>query len=90
MLELINNKEKQQYEFHVDGNLARLEYEIRDELVLLLHIELDPKIRGKGIAAQLIEAVLTELQSKGLKVKPYCFYIKTYIARHPEWEILLG
>ena len=90
MYDLINNIEKQQYEFHIEGHLAKLEYKMRDNKILLIHTEVPHEIGGRGIAAQLVESVFKDIRARGLKMAPYCPYVKAYLKRNPEWEILLG
>ena len=90
MYELINNTEKQQYEFHIEGYVAKLEYKMRGDKILLIHTEVPHELGGRGIAAQLVESVFKDIQSQGIKMAPYCPYVKAYLKRHPEWETILA
>jgi predicted GNAT family acetyltransferase len=46
-------------------------------------------LRGRGIAAQLVQAALDHARAHGLKVRPDCSYAETYIERHPDMQDLL-
>lgn len=84
--ELINNKEKNQYEFHIEGYIARVVYKEVDGIVELKSTVVPPSISEKGIGARLLKAVLEDLKSKDLKFRPYCSFITRYISLFPEWK----
>jgi predicted GNAT family acetyltransferase len=46
-------------------------------------------LRGKGIAAKLVEAALEYARLNGIKIIPSCSYVDVYLQRHPEYEDLL-
>ena len=46
--------------------------------------------RGKGVAAQLVEAALGYARSEGLRIIPSCWYVAQWIRRHPEHADLLS
>ena len=48
-----------------------------------------PAIEGHDVAAVLTEKVLTWVESKNMKLVPYCPYVKTYLRRHTAWQKLL-
>lgn len=55
----------------------------------LTHTEVPPAIEGRGIAAALVRAALAHAEANGLKVEPWCSYVRTYLRRHPETRALL-
>ena len=57
--ELIDNEEKHQYEFHVEGYVPRIEYikSLNGE-IYLTHTEVPAALGGHGIGSQLAEKVL--------------------------------
>lgn len=40
--------------------------------------------RGKGIAAKLVDALVSDARSQGFKIAPDCSYVETYFRRHKE------
>jgi predicted GNAT family acetyltransferase len=51
--------------------------------------EVPPALGGRGIAAALVEAAFEHARTHGLKVEPWCSYVRVYLQRHPEAQPLL-
>ena len=85
---LINNEEKKQYEFHIDGAIARIEYIKAQGKIFLTHTEVPAKFEGKGIGSALVKQVLDDIRQKGLILVPLCPFVSAYINRHPEYNTL--
>ncbi|MGB6020638.1 MAG: GNAT family N-acetyltransferase [Sulfurimonadaceae bacterium] len=86
---LVHNEAECQYEYHIEGHLARLVYE-EDNGVLHLTQTLVPKeLGGRGIAGALVKDVFEDIERRSLKMKPACSYIVAYVEKHPEYEKLL-
>ncbi len=49
----------------------------------ILHTNVPPAIEGRGIAAELTRAALSEAQAQGWTVNPVCSYAVAYLRRHP-------
>lgn len=85
--ELIDNKEKKQYEFRVDNYVAKIEYmKSKNGDIYLTHTEVPAAIEGRGIATRLVEKTLKDIDSQKLKVVPMCGFVASYIRRHPQWH----
>ena len=69
---------------------AVIDYLRRGDTLHLLHTGVPSRFEGQGIAAELTEAVLTEIRAQGLRIAPECSYIARYIERHPEWRQLVA
>lgn len=78
--------------FHttVQGHLCVCDYRLRDGVMVFTHTEVAPELEGRGIAAQLVEAALAHAQEHGLKVRPLCSYVRSYLQRHAELQHLLA
>ena len=50
----------------------------------ITHTFVHPRLRGQGIAAQLMEASVAVLRKQGLSVRPVCSYAVQWFAQHPE------
>lgn len=90
--ELIDNKNKKQYEFHIDESIARVEYiKLEDQKkIYLTHTEVPKSLEGKGISSQLVKAVFKALENEGLALIPLCPFVAMYIKKHPEWKYLVA
>lgn len=52
------------------------------------HTMVPPEMRGRGVAALLVEALVRDARSKGFKVFPSCSYVAAQFDRHPDWADL--
>lgn len=86
---LINNETSLQYEFNIDGFIAKIEYIRTGNKIYLTHTEVPGELEGQGIASDLVKKVLADIQQKELKVVPLCPFIDKYIKRHPEWDFIV-
>jgi predicted GNAT family acetyltransferase len=80
-----NNTATGQYEVHVEGKLAFLEYRIRDDIITFTHTEVPPELEGRGIAARMARRALEDARAGGYTIIPFCPYVARYISRHPEY-----
>ncbi|MDU1905537.1 MAG: GNAT family N-acetyltransferase [Dysgonomonas sp.] len=88
--ELIDNIDEKQYEFHVDNYIAKIEYiKTNDGEIYLTHTETPIPLEGQGIASQLVNKVLEDIQDKGLRLVPLCPFVAGYIRKNPEWKKLV-
>jgi uncharacterized protein len=78
--------------FHtsVQGHLCVCDYRLRDGVMHITHTEVAPEVEGRGIAAMLVKAALAHATAEGLKVRPLCSYVRSYMQRHPETQVLLA
>ena len=49
-----------------------------------------PAMRGRGVAQQLVEALVADARAQGFKIVPQCSYVDALFRRHPEWSDLLA
>jgi predicted GNAT family acetyltransferase len=54
-----------------------------------LHTETDARFRGQGIAGRLVQSSLDSARERHLAVLPYCPFVRTWIADHPEYADLI-
>lgn len=85
---LFDNKEKQQYEFHIEGFTPLIQYTRDKDQISLISTQVPSQLGGRGIASALIEEVLKDIEKQGLSLIPICPFIIAYIEKHPEWQKL--
>lgn len=88
-LTLIDEEESRQFVMVVDGHRARMEYDRTPDRIFLTHLMVPHAIEGHDVAAVLTEKVLNWVEAKGMKMVPYCPFVKTYLRRHTAWQRLL-
>jgi predicted GNAT family acetyltransferase len=85
-----DNPERNRYEGRLDAQvIAFSEYELRDDVIVFLHTEVDPAYEGKGFGGTLASSALDDVRARGLRVVARCPYIAAYIRRHREYADLL-
>lgn len=52
------------------------------------HTGVPAEMRGLGIAAQLVDALIADAREQGFRIVPACSYVAAQFARHPEWAQL--
>lgn len=71
----------------MEGKECFLSFRSIGEGVLEFYKTFVPKeLRGRGIAARLVEFGLSYASERNLSVKPTCSYVKSYIDRHEKWH----
>lgn len=50
------------------------------------HTFTPPALRGKGVAGQLVLAMVEDARQTGFKVIPRCSYVVAQAQSHPEWQ----
>ncbi len=84
-----HNAARTRFEAAPQGQLATCDYRRQDEVLVLHHTEVPAALQGQGIAAELVRAALDFARSEGLRVRPTCSYVASYMRRHPETLDLL-
>lgn len=78
------------FEAWVDGLRCELDYRLQGNTLVATHTGVPRALEGRGIAAQLVQALLTHARQHGLKVQPSCSYVAAYMRRHPDTHDLLA
>lgn len=86
---LINNEALHRFELQVEGFIAWMDYKRAGRRLTLVHTETPEAIRGRGVAAALVERVLRYAEDHDLRIVVRCSYAQAYILKHPEWKKLL-
>ncbi|WP_415856418.1 GNAT family N-acetyltransferase [Sinomonas sp. G460-2] len=53
------------------------------------HTEVDEGYSGLGLAGRLVTFALDDVRSRGVKIRPYCPYVRAFLRRHPEYRDLV-
>ena len=79
------------YVLEIDGERAGLiEYVDEDGVVDLVHTEVDPSRRERGLGSELVAGALDDLRGKGRRVRATCPFVAVFVERHPEYADLLA
>ncbi|HEY0020155.1 MAG TPA: GNAT family N-acetyltransferase [Longimicrobium sp.] len=84
-----DNTQQSRFEMTVEGQTALLQYMERDGALYLTHTEVPTELEGRGIGSRIVKHALEQAKSRGMKVAPWCAFVRAYIDRHPEYEELV-
>jgi hypothetical protein len=87
---IVDNPAASRYELRADGEFAGfVDYRLRDQVISLVHTEVDPRFQGAGLATHLARFSLDDARKRHLAVLPFCPYIQAWIRKHPEYTDLV-
>jgi predicted GNAT family acetyltransferase len=88
---IVHDPARSRYEIFVGETRAGLAA-YRDEpgRRVFTHTEVDPALRGRGLAGRLAVYALNETRAEGLRVVALCPFIAAYIERHPDYRDLIS
>jgi uncharacterized protein len=89
-LPLVNNEAEEQFEMKIEGYTAIIGYKELQDKIALVHTEVPAELEGRGVAAAIVEKTLNYIEERGLKLKPLCPYVVSYLEKNPEWNRLVA
>lgn len=90
-VDIKDNPAECRFEISVDGTLAGFaEYKLDGSVVTFAHTEVFDDFEGQGLAGKLVAFALDASRDTGLKVKPLCPFVGSYMNKHPEYLDLLA
>jgi uncharacterized protein len=88
--EIVDNRDRDRYEIRVGGELAGFaRYRRRPDGLAFTHTEIHDRFAGQGLGGKLVTFALDDARERGLAVLPFCPFVRSYIARHPEYRDLV-
>ena len=86
-----HNAERHRYEIVEDDTVEGLaDYREDGGTLVFFHTEVEPSRQGKGIGTELVAGALEDVRSRGLRVRPLCWFVRDYIYAHPEIQDVLA
>ena len=71
---VVDRPERQRYELAVDGSLVFADYRQQPGKVVITHVETPLALRGRGLAAILMQGLVEHAEGRGLQIIPVCSY----------------
>ncbi len=92
VVEIADHPEASRYELRHDGDVVGVvDYRPGgDGVIVIPHVEVVPSLRGGGHSAPFLDAVLADLERRGLKVVPTCGYAAGHFRARPDLAHLLA
>ncbi|HYQ99555.1 MAG TPA: GNAT family N-acetyltransferase [Casimicrobiaceae bacterium] len=88
-IEVRHDERASRFEATVDGLVCFAAYDRQDDVLRMNHTSVPEKLEGRGIAAVIVRFAFEYARANGLRVEPWCSYVRTYMRRHPETHSLL-
>jgi predicted GNAT family acetyltransferase len=89
-LTIVHNPSENRFEYREGNDLAVCEYRVSGNVWTLHHTLVPDSMRGKGVAALLVEEALRHIGKAQGTVVPQCSYVASYIRKNPEYSGLLN
>jgi uncharacterized protein len=84
--EVLDRPERHRFEIVADDKVAGfVDYQLRGEEIMFIHTEVDEAYEGKGLGSVLVKHALESARERGLAVLPLCPFVRSWIARHPDY-----
>jgi predicted GNAT family acetyltransferase len=89
--EVQHDENARKYFALIDGKESVLEYsEVGERTLNLFHTYVPPEQRGRGIADEIVRHALDDVERRGFKVVPSCWFVRVYMQRPTRYHPLLA
>ena len=88
-MNIIHDKENSRFTMDINGELAKIDYNLKDGKLYLVHSEVPYNLRGQGIGKVLVEKTFEKLTEEGFKAIAICSYIKAVARRSDKWKTII-
>ncbi len=84
-----DNAEEGRYEILVNGDVAGfVDYHRSADRMMIPRTVTLPAYRGQGFAGMLVQHVMDQARSQGRSVTTSCWYVRDWLAAHPDYRDL--
>ncbi len=80
-LMVTRNSAANRFEITVGGLLAKVDYRMSGNRMIITHTEVPAALRGRGVAEQLVAAAVQYARKEGLEVVAECDYANRFLNR---------
>ena len=88
-LNIKHDKENKRFTLDFNGELAKVEYTLKNEKMYLIHSEVPYNLRGQSIGKVLVEKAFEKLTEDGYKAVAVCSYVKLMASRSKKWSNII-
>jgi len=89
-LPIVHHREGHKFSMDINGEEAKVEYDLRDGTMYLVHSEVPCNLRDQGIGKVLVEKTFEKLTEEGSRAIAVCSFIKTVANRNEKWNSVIG
>ncbi|MEL4307001.1 N-acetyltransferase [Joostella sp. CR20] len=88
-MEIQHDKENHQFVLDINGEKAKVEYQLKNDKMYLVHSEVPVQLRGRGIGKVLVEKTFEKLTEEGYKAVAVCSYVRAVASRSDKWKSII-
>src|ERR1700688_1889321 len=77
-------------ELEIEGNIAFIDYKLLRDTLFLIHTEVPPGLKGKGLGSAIVQKALQYAKDNNYKIVPICPFVQSYLERHKEWNEIVA
>ncbi|MDP4117257.1 MAG: GNAT family N-acetyltransferase [Bacteroidota bacterium] len=88
--QIIHDNSNNNFYVNIEDKISYLRYRVINNIIEFYVTFVDPSLRGRGIAAKLVEEGIKYAQEMNYKILPSCSYAAEYIGRKKEYTDLLA
>ena len=88
-LDIIHDKEQQRFTLNINGEIASVNYTVKDTVMYLNHSEVPHNLRGQGIGKVLVMKTFEKLTQEGYEAVAVCSYIRAVKKRSNHWNAII-
>ena len=89
ILNVEHDKENKRFTMDINGELSKVDYQLKDGKMYLIHSEVPYNLRGQGIGKVLVEKTFELLTNEGYQAIAVCSYIKAIAKRNEKWHTII-
>lgn len=86
---VIHDDKVSRFEIFESGQIAFLDYKLKDDAIDLTHTIVAKQLEGQGAGSALVKYALDYANDHDLKIIPTCPFVEAYIERHKEYKDLV-
>jgi predicted GNAT family acetyltransferase/glutaredoxin len=88
-LNIIHDKKNRRFTLDINGEIATVDYTLRNDKMYLNYSEVPYNLRGQGIGRVLVEKTFEQLAKEGYKAVAVCSYIRAVAIRSNRWKSII-
>lgn len=89
-LTIVDNRVAKRYEASLGGSHAGYStYREEPGRVTFVHTVVPPEFEGRGIGSRLAKFAIDDVQSRGLRIRPVCPFVRAWLRRHAEYDSIV-
>ena len=83
-VDVVDQKANDRFLVELDGHVAKLEYRLNGDRLVLIHTEVPDELEGHGVGGALVRAALDRARAEELTIVPWCEFARSWLEKHED------